>query len=250
MKARTRGHFFQGLIFDLYGTLVQIFHHAEYAENLHAIVDALDLEADRFLDAWSRSWEDFPFGEYPSVRVRFLNALAKYHGSETFSIPPRLDEAVTLRFEYIRQQNLRIKDGALDALAWARSESYKLGLISNCSIETADSWQDNPLSEYIPNPTLSCIVKMKKPDPAIFLAEMNRMGVNDPRRCIYVADGDDHEFDTARELGMETILVQYDPEDAYRHEPFPDDIPRVIEHFADLPLSVREIEEATKAREA
>lgn len=249
MNARARGHFFQGIIFDLYGSLVHIFRHSEYAEHLNAIVETLELEADRFLDAWNRSWEDFPYGEYPTVKDRFLNALAKYNGSDDFPVPPGLDQAVNLRFEYIWQQNRRIKEGALDALEWARNEGYQLGLVSNCSIETAESWHDNPLAEYIPNPTLSCIVNMRKPDPNIFLAETSKLGV-EPRRCIYVADGDDHEFDTARELGMEPILIVYDLDDAYRHEPFPDDIPHVIEDFSELPLAVREIEETTRKKEA
>ena len=73
------------------------------------------------------------------------------------------------------------------------------------------------------------------------VVQTSKLGV-EPSRCIYVADGDDHEFDTAQQLGMETILVKYNLEDAYRHEPFPDAIPHVIEQFADLPAVVQDIE--------
>jgi putative hydrolase of the HAD superfamily len=244
MSARQDGNFYSALIFDLYGTLVEIFKRSEYKENLDAIVAALNLNPGRFSDAWKETWEAYPYGDYPSVKARFDSALERYHGTSGYPRPKGLQQAIKLRNDYIRGQNLKVKEGAIATLEWATREGYKLGMISNCSTETAVFWKENPLSRFIPDPTLSCVVKLKKPEPEIFLNETNKLGV-DPGRCIYIADGDDHELDTARALGMKTILVKYSTEDAYRHEPFPDN-EHSITRFSELPALVADLERTRK----
>ena len=242
--AGPNGSFFKALIFDLYGTLVEIFKLSEYQTNLNAITTTLGLDPERFSDCWKDSWDVYPYGDYPSVKARFEYALAKYHSKSVYPKPKGLEKAIKLRLEYIRRQNSLIKEGVFDALDWAKAQGYKLGMVSNCSTETALYWHENPLSKYIPAPTLSCIVKLKKPQPEIFLKETNKLGV-DPSRCIYIADGDDHEFTTAKALGMTTILVKYDTSDAYRHQPFPEN-EHVIYHFKELPGLVDRIELAKR----
>jgi putative hydrolase of the HAD superfamily len=240
MSTRTDGHYYKALIFDLYGSLVEIFKQSEYKGNLDAIIAALDLDPGRFTKAWKETWEAYPYGDFPSVMARFESTLERYHGTDEYPRPKGLERAIKLRTDYIRAQNLKIKEGAIDALEWAAREGYKVGMVSNCSTETAIFWMESPLSKHIPNPTLSCVVKLKKPEPEIFLNETNKLGV-DPGRCIYVADGDDHEFDTARALGMKTILVKYSMDDAYRHQPFPEN-EHTITHFSELPTLVTKLE--------
>lgn len=240
------GHHFQALIFDLFGTLVDIFKVSEYERNLNDIIEALGLEPGRFATAWKDTWNAFPYGNYTSVQARFELALEFYHDSADFPRPIGLQKAITLRNDYIQGQALKIKEGAIHAIEWAIREGYKVGMVSNCSMETAMSWNRSPLAKFLPDPTLSCLVKLKKPDPKIFLNETTKLKV-DPSRCIYVADGDDHEFDTARELGMKTILVKYNLDDAYRHEPFPDN-EHTITHFRELPAIVSRIEGARRSR--
>nr|MDO8084667.1 HAD-IA family hydrolase [Candidatus Sigynarchaeum springense] len=244
MIAFADGHYYEALVFDLYGTLAEIFKHSEYNRNLGAIIAALGLDPGRFSEAWKGSWDAYPYGDYPSVKARFDSALERYHGTGGYPRPEGLELAIKLREDYIRGQNLKIKEGALDALEWATREGYKIGMISNCSTENALFWKESPLSKYFPDPTFSCIVKLKKPEPEIFLNETNKLGV-EPNHCIYIADGDDHEFDTARALGMETILVKYSLDDAYRHQPFPHS-EHTITHFSELPALVSSLERAKK----
>lgn len=239
------GHYFQAVIFDLFGTLVDIFKVSEYKKNLSDITEALGLEPGRFAAAWKDTWDAFPYGNYPSVQARFALALELYHDSAAYPRPGGLQKAITIRDDYIRGQAFKIKDGTIDSIKWAIREGYKVGMVSNCSMETALSWKQSPLAKFIPDPTFSCLVQLKKPDPKIFLNETNKLKV-DPSRCIYVADGDDHEFDTVRQLGMTTILVKYNTDDAYRHEPFPDN-EHSITHFRELPAVVAKLEGATRA---
>ncbi len=242
MSARADGRHYKAVIFDLYGTLVEIFRRSEYKKNLDAITAALDLDPDRFAEAWKDAWEAYPYGDFPSVKARFEFTLQQYHGTNEYPPPKGLQLAIKLRNDYIRSQNFKVKEGAMEALEWAIREGYKVGMVSNCSTETAIFWKENPLSKHIPEPTFSCVVKLKKPEPEIFLNETNKLCV-DPSQCIYVADGDDHELDTARALGMETVLVKYSMDDAYRHQPFPDN-EHIITHFNELPSLITMLEEA------
>ncbi|MBN2151018.1 MAG: HAD family hydrolase [Candidatus Lokiarchaeota archaeon] len=244
MIAFADGHYYEALIFDLYGTLVEIFKQSEYKDNLDSIIAALGVNPGRFAAAWKETWEAYPYGDYPSVEARFDSALERYHGTTEYPRPEGLQKAVKLRNDYIQGQTLKVKEGAIDALEWAAREGYKLGMVSNCSAETAMIWNESPLARYFPDPSLSCVLKLKKPEPEIFLNETNKLGV-DPGHCIYVADGDDHELDTAMALGMATVLVTYDLEDAYRHQPFPES-EHSITHFSQLPAAVMGLERARK----
>ncbi|MFX0100228.1 MAG: HAD family hydrolase [Candidatus Hodarchaeota archaeon] len=232
---------YKALIFDLNGTVVEIFKVSEYMENLKDITAVLDLNLEKFRKAWHHSWQKYPFGDYPDIHARLDDAFEFYFEGKTPDFAQeKLDKAVKLRMDYISNQHRRIREGVLDAFKWASEKGYKLGMISNCSIETAMVWPSNPMAKYIPDPTFSCSVHMKKPDPKIYLHECEKLGVP-PSRCIYIADGDDEEFVGAKNLGMETILVKYDEIDVYRHSPFPDS-EHVIEDFKQFPSIVDKIE--------
>ncbi|MBD3188685.1 HAD hydrolase-like protein [Candidatus Bathyarchaeota archaeon] len=239
--------YFRAIIFDLNGTVVEIYKISEYMKNLEAITEALGLEKERFRRAWKYSWEEYPYGDYPSVEARVKSAI--HHYNEGGVIPPITADAITkasnIRMEYIAGQQRKIREGVLEAFQWALEMGYKLGMVSNCSIETALAWKENPMAAYIPDPTFSCMVKIKKPDPEIFLNELNKLHVNDPERCVYIADGDDKEFDTATALGMEVVLVKYDLEDVFRHEPFPE-IDTVLDSFSNFPTLINELERRKK----
>lgn len=231
---------FDALVFDLNGTLVDIFKISEYNANVDEFIDILGVEPARFTAAWKESWKAFPFGDYPSVRARFEVALEHYHGGKDHDLPPRLDDAVEARVAYIKRVQYGVREGVFDALDWAVVSGYKLGMVTNCATETVQLWPGNPLARYFPDPTFSCELKIKKPDAEIFLNELEKLRV-DPGRAIYVADGDDHELDTASALGMEVILLSYDTADAFRHQPFPD-ARHVISSFHELRPAIERIE--------
>jgi putative hydrolase of the HAD superfamily len=54
---------------------------------------------------------------------------------------------------------------------------------------------------------------MRKPDPAIFRTALDRLGVDDPRRVIFLDDFEGNIL-AARSLGMHAILVGPDPRPA------------------------------------
>jgi putative hydrolase of the HAD superfamily len=233
--------FFHALLFDLNGTLVDIYRVSEYRQHLDAMADVLGLKHDKFRDAWSRSFTAWPHGDYPSLQVRFELALGYCLDTSEYPSREAIAEAIRIRVDYITTQQGKVKEGVPEALDWAVGQGYKLGLISNCSLETSEYWETIALSRWFPEPTLSCIVKLNKPDAAIFLYATERLGV-EPERCIYIADGDDHEFDTATALGMEVLLVRYDTTDTYRNEPIQPETRYAIDHFNEFQATIERIE--------
>jgi putative hydrolase of the HAD superfamily len=237
------------ILFDLNGTLVDIYHYSEYMQNIQRIAAILGAETVRFEKAWHKTWKEYPYGDYPSVETRMKRAIELYADHNIDShlnmSPPVLAAAISLRENYIRDQQLKIRPGVFEFFDWAIAQGYRLGLVSNCSMETPLFWPTNPIAKYLPDPTFSCLVKIMKPHPEIFLHEINKRGITDPHKCIYIADGDDHEFDTAEKLGMPYVLITYDTTDVFRHEPFPESRWKT-DSFHRLPAIIDQIEAEKK----
>jgi putative hydrolase of the HAD superfamily len=97
---------------------------------------------------------------------------------------------------------LRLEDDMLEAVAAARSNELKTGLLSN-------SWgtrlypraRIDPLFDAI---VISGEVGLRKPDPAIFELVLQRLGVA-ADRSVFVDDHPGH-LSAAGELGMTTVL--------------------------------------------
>lgn len=68
-------------------------------------------------------------------------------------------------------------------------------------------WPESPTAGLIDAPVFSCVEGVRKPDPRLFRAACQRLGV-EPGACIYVADGYHGELATARALGMEAVLLE------------------------------------------
>jgi putative hydrolase of the HAD superfamily len=233
--------YFQAILFDLNGTVIEIFQKTEYRRHVEMMAAALDLQYSPFMEAWQKSYDFFPNRNYPTIEARMDVALKNYDGLTAMPTNFQVQRACQIRYDYIAGQQLKIRDGVLNFLAWASQQGYRLGMVSNCTTETPMAWPMNPMSKYIPNPTFSCVVGYQKPDPQIFLHALKNLDFMDPKRCIYVADGDDHEFDTAVSLGMQPVLITYPIEDAFRHEPFPE-IEYSIEDFAELRDIIKKLE--------
>jgi putative hydrolase of the HAD superfamily len=235
-------HYYQAIIFDLNGTLIEIYKVSEYHAHLKEMAQILGIDKDTFTKAWSQTWKLYPFGDYATIKTRMLDALHILYDSKPMpQSAQQIEDACDARFRYIAGQQMKIKPGVLEILEWCLAQGYRIDIVSNCSMETPLAWPSNPMAKYISNPTFSSVIKINKPDPGIFHYSLHKLGIEDPSRCIYVADGDDHELDTARSLGMYPILVTYDLEDIFRHEPFPEN-EDVLEDFWKFPDKIFDLE--------
>jgi putative hydrolase of the HAD superfamily len=94
--------------------------------------------------------------------------------------------------------------GTLQTLAELQSTGWRIGLVSNITSETQLQWPASPLPPYFETTAFSAEVGAAKPEPEIYLAACNALGVS-PTDCVYLGDGCDNELPGAAALGMYAI---------------------------------------------
>jgi putative hydrolase of the HAD superfamily len=94
--------------------------------------------------------------------------------------------------------------GTLGALAEIQSAGWRIGLVSNITSETQLQWPESALPPYFETTAFSAELGAAKPEPEIYLAACDALGVA-PSDCVYVGDGRDNELAGAAALGMHAI---------------------------------------------
>ncbi len=115
-------------------------------------------------------------------------------------------EAVAgLRREHTRSV-LMPREGAVETLEELDRRGFRRGLISVCSSDVEEVWDETPLAQHLDDVVLSCVVGLRKPDPQIYLLACERLGV-EPHECLFVGDGANDELAGAERVGMRTVCI-------------------------------------------
>jgi putative hydrolase of the HAD superfamily len=103
----------------------------------------------------------------------------------------------------------------VETLARLKEEGYKLGLLSNCSIEIPILWPETAFADRFDSLIFSSRERVKKPDPAIYRLACQRLGVA-PEQCLYIADGENYELASAAKIGLHPLLIRNSAQDISR----------------------------------
>ena len=117
-----------------------------------------------------------------------------------------MTKAVAIRLQHTRRA-LGPRPDAVATLARLKDQDYKVGLLSNCSVEIPIIWQETAFANLVATPVFSCRERLKKPDPRIYHLACERLGVM-PEHCVYVADGENHELAAAASVGLHAVLLR------------------------------------------
>lgn len=121
--------------------------------------------------------------------------------------PPGYEKVITSRLEPQikegRRNFFKFFDDAEPTLQML-SKRCEMGLIANQSEDIIELLDKSGLDRFFKVQAISSIVKMKKPDPAIFEFALRRAG-RSPQECIMVGDRLDTDICPAKTLGMTTI---------------------------------------------
>jgi len=119
------------------------------------------------------------------------------------------DEAVAkclrLRSDFTRDA-LVPREGAIETLEELKRRGFKRGLISVCSSDVEEAWDETELAAHVDDVVLSCTVGLSKPDPRIYELACERLGVR-PDECLFVGDGANDELAGAQRVGMRAVCV-------------------------------------------
>jgi len=121
-----------------------------------------------------------------------------------------IDEAHADTFADLRREHTRKalvpREGTIETLEELRRRGFRRGLISVCSGDVEDVWDETAFAPHFDDVVLSCAVGMRKPDPRIYRLACERLGV-EPEECIFVGDGANDELAGAERVGMKAVCI-------------------------------------------
>lgn len=192
---------FQAVIFDLFGTLVNDFMSAA-GQSHDELAATLGVPYEPFMKLWREITGRRTLGEFQTVEASIE------HVCGALGVPvnaAQMAKAVEFRLEYTRRA-LVPKPDAVATLAQLKHTGFKVGLLSNCSIEIPILWPETEFADLIESPVFSSRERLKKPDPRIYHIACERLSVA-PEDCLYIADGENHELKAAADFGMSPALI-------------------------------------------
>jgi putative hydrolase of the HAD superfamily len=193
---------FKAIIFDLFGTLVEDFG-SSVGQMHHEMAAALAVPYEQFMELWGQTAKMRIIGVFNSVEA---NVEYVCHAMKVSPRTEQIKRAVEIRMEYIRQA-LRPRPYAINTPSELRNQGYKIGLLSNCSIEIPILWQETAFADLFDTAIFSSRERLKKPDPQIYHLACERLGAT-PASCLYIADGEDHELTAAAKVGLHPVLIR------------------------------------------
>ena len=192
------------MLFDAGNTLVFL-DYVRLAEGVGAEL-GLPLTSEgltRQISAATQAMEQAS-GTDRSRAVAYLEALFQLGG-----VPPsRLPEVHACLGRMHRERNLwsSVAPGVRNSLERLRAFGLRLGVVSNSDGRVDEALRAAGVREYFDVVIDSTLVGVEKPDPRIFQAALDSLGVA-PEEALYV--GDLYEVDVlgARAAGMEAVLL-------------------------------------------
>ena len=193
---------YSAVIFDLFGTLVNDFISVA-GQSHDELAAILGVPYEPFMRQWREITGRRTLGEFQTVEASIehvCGALGVTVNAE------QMAKAVAFRLEYTRRA-LVPKPDAVATLAQLKHTGFKVGLLSNCSIEIPILWPETQFADLIESPIFSSRERLKKPDKRIYQIACERLGVA-PEECLYIADGENHELNAAAKFGMSPVLIR------------------------------------------
>jgi putative hydrolase of the HAD superfamily len=203
----TAGRRFEAVVFDLFGTLVGEFPVVDWIGSFERLASIFGVGADAFRRAWEATAIERQTGRLGDIRRNLTENAIRAGGRPTAE---QVAAAIEVRDD-MYAKHFHPLPGALQTVAWARDAGYGTALVSMCAPDTPPLWHASPFEGLLDVEVFSCESGLRKPDPEIYHAASDGLGV-DPVRCVYVGDGSYGELRGAASTGMTAILVR-DPDE-------------------------------------
>ena len=197
----------QAVIFDMYETLVTQLQSPLYYGT--QIAQDLGLAPEAFLPEWRNTEEDRATGKETFEEV--MEMLMRQQGIYTRELHTRVvEQRIAVQSDCFSHLHPRI----LLMLGELKKRGIKIGLITNCFSEEAKLIRESALFPFFDGACLSWEEGVRKPDPAIYHACLEKLGIP-AENCLYVGDGGSRELEAAAALGMQAVQATW-----YRREGF------------------------------
>lgn len=207
---------YKNLIFDLYGTLVDIhteesrqvwektavffgFYGAKYTAK--ELYEAFQAELKRREAKAGQSYECFPDIPFEQVMAQLFRAKGVEEQADTLGV-----QAAQL-FRICSLEYIRVYPGALEALERLRQAGCRLWLLSNAQrVFTEYELRHLGLGDQLDGIYLSSDYGCRKPDPRFYEALLQEQGLR-PEACLMIGNDLDTDIAGAKAVGMGTLYM-------------------------------------------
>ena len=188
---------FQGVLVDLFGTLVPSGPRFSRTPHLHQMARILGVDPPTFERQWADSFDDRVSGRLGTLEETIQKIAGRQGSTPSASI---IQRAVEARLEFTR----RVLDACgpvLPGLDTLRAAGVRLAVVSDCSEEPARLWASTPLGRRINTTVFSCQQGYCKPDPRMYRAALDKLRLP-ASCCAFVGDGGSRELTGAEAVGL------------------------------------------------
>lgn len=197
----------RAVIFDMYETLVTQLQSPLYYGT--QIAQGLGLKPEEFLPDWRKTEADRATGKRTFEEV--MEQLMHQHGIYT---PEIHSQVINRRIAVQADCFTHLHPQILPMLQELKNRGIRIGLITNCFSEEAKLIRESELFPFFDAVCLSWEKGVRKPDPAIYRACLEKLGIP-AEHCLYAGDGGSRELEAADALGMKAVQVSW-----YRRDGF------------------------------
>jgi FMN phosphatase YigB (HAD superfamily)/sugar phosphate isomerase/epimerase len=221
------------ILFDMGGTLRSTTHclRAVDKEKVRAMIALLNVDLDegkfiRLLKKRARAyrgWTGKTLLELNEVDLWKIWMLPGWPSDQVSRLAPQLSQL----WRDATGKHIVFPETQETVLALFR-RGYRLGLVSNTtsSVEAPRLLEELGIAGCFEAVILSCVVGIRKPDPAILLMATERMGVR-PEQCAYIGDQPRRDVAAARKAGFGRTVILQDAQNPPSH---PQDAVLVPDH--------------------
>ncbi|WP_090797282.1 HAD family hydrolase [Asanoa ishikariensis] len=189
----------RAVVFDFFGTLTRSVHRGP--EHLE-IARILGCDARVMVSLLDATYYRRASGELGSAEDN-LRWIATRAGADPSDDAVRA--ALDCRFRALCRDT-ELRDEAVPVLWALRLRGLRTALISDCTHELPALLPGLAVAPLLDIAVFSVEEGVCKPDPSIYLAACQRLGVA-PAECLYVGDGGSHELTGAAEVGMTAVRL-------------------------------------------
>jgi putative hydrolase of the HAD superfamily len=191
------------VVFDFFGTLTPSTPANVWDDHAARSAAPLRIPAGNWRTALDASFPDRATGSLGDLAATF-RTLALRSGVEPGD--EALAAACAARLAAQRELFV-LREDAAPTLTALRARGLRLGVLSDCTAELAESWAGLPVAGLVDARVLSCEEGRRKPDPALFRLVARRLDA-DPAECLYVGDGGGGELTGAAACGMRAFMLR------------------------------------------
>jgi len=197
-------------IFDLYGTLIDLFSWEDHQKLLSEIATTLGLPFEPFSRLWADTYPERVTGAFRDAESYLLDLCKRLR---IVPCETSVEAAVDMMNEFTRGLMVPRPD-AEETLTRLKGAGVKLALLTNCACEVPTHWNQTPLASLMDARVFSCEAGIKKPDPKVYVLTCKRLDVQ-PGDCIFVGDGGNEELEGAEAARMTAVMIRTPEDDLY-----------------------------------